>query len=156
VPGTRHSSKLCIFFVILFLSIELTDPDPEHCIKLLKLRKFGTGYGASTVPNSVADPDSGSSAFLTPGSGMGFFRISDGFQTHIFQSLVTNFWVKKLYNSVKTDKKIFLQHFKNKILFNFVKFVATKKGMTTHFFHPPLLLLFLDPGWVKIRIRDPV
>jgi hypothetical protein len=33
--------------------------------------------------------------------------------------------------------------------------------MTTHFFHPSLLLLFLvpgseiwDPGWVKIRIRD--
>jgi hypothetical protein len=34
--------------------------------------------------------------------------------------------------------------------------------MTTNFFHPSLLLLFLDPGseirdpgWVKIRIRDP-
>jgi hypothetical protein len=26
--------------------------------------------------------------------------------------------------------------------------------MTTIFFHPSLLLLFLDPGWVKIRIRD--
>jgi hypothetical protein len=26
--------------------------------------------------------------------------------------------------------------------------------MTTNFFHPSLLLLFLDPGWVKIRIRD--
>jgi hypothetical protein len=26
--------------------------------------------------------------------------------------------------------------------------------MTTNFFHPFLLLLFLDPGWVKIRIRD--
>jgi hypothetical protein len=23
-----------------------------------------------------------------------------------------------------------------------------------NFFHPSLLLLFLDPGWVKIRIRD--
>jgi hypothetical protein len=37
-----------------------------------------------------------------------------------------------------------------------VKFVATKKGMTTHFFHTSLLLRFLDqgseirdPGWVK-------
>jgi hypothetical protein len=35
--------------------------------------------------------------------------------------------------------------------------------MTTNFFHPSLLLLFLDPGseirdtgWVKIRISDPV
>jgi hypothetical protein len=26
--------------------------------------------------------------------------------------------------------------------------------MTTNFFHPSLLLMFLDPGWVKIRIRD--
>jgi hypothetical protein len=39
--------------------------------------------------------------------------------------------------------------------------MATKKGMKTNFFHPSLLLLFLDPGseiwdqgWVKIRIRD--
>jgi hypothetical protein len=42
-----------------------------------------------------------------------------------------------------------------------MKFVATKNGMTTNFFHPSLLLLFLHPGseiwdqgWVKIRIRD--
>jgi hypothetical protein len=41
-------------------------------------------------------------------------------------------------------------------------FVAIKKGTTTNFFHPSLLLLFLnpgseiwDPGWTKIRIRDP-
>jgi hypothetical protein len=36
-----------------------------------------------------------------------------------------------------------------------VKFVATKKGMTTNF-SPSLLLLFLDTGsgMVKIRIRD--
>ncbi len=58
--------------------------------------------------------------------------------------------------------KFFHQHFKNKIIFNFVKFVATKKDMTNNFFHPSLLLLFLEPGseirapgWVKIRILDP-
>ena len=28
-------------------------------------------------PNSVADPDPGSGAFLNPGSGIGFFRIPD-------------------------------------------------------------------------------
>jgi hypothetical protein len=42
--------------------------------------------------------------------------------------------------------------------------MATKKGigMTTNFFQPSLLLMFLDPGseiwnpgWIKIRIRDP-
>ena len=40
--------------------------------------------------------------------------------------------------------------------------MATKKGMTTTIFHLSLLLPFLDsgsgirdPGWVKVRIRDP-
>jgi hypothetical protein len=49
--------------------------------------------------SSVADPDPGSGAFLTPepGSGIGFSgsRNSDpGYQAHIFESLVTNFLVK--------------------------------------------------------------
>jgi hypothetical protein len=41
--------------------------------------------------------------------------------------------------------------------------MATKKDLTRNFFHPSLLLLFLDPGseirdpeWVKIGIRIPV
>jgi hypothetical protein len=41
------------------------------------------------------------------------------------------------------------------------RFVVTKNGSITHFFHLSLLLLFLDkgfdirdPGWIKIRIRD--
>ncbi len=62
---------------------------------------------------------------------------------------------------MKTDPNFFLKDFKSKIIFSFVKFEAAKKGMTLHFFHPSLLLLFLDPGseirdpgWVKIRIRD--
>jgi hypothetical protein len=58
--------------------------------------------GDVAVVTSVADPDLGSGAFLTPGSGIRnrFFpdlgsRISDpGSQTHIFESLVTIFWVK--------------------------------------------------------------
>jgi hypothetical protein len=32
-------------------------------------------------------------------------------------------------------------------------FVATKNGRTKNF-PPPLLVLFLDPGWIKIRIQD--
>jgi hypothetical protein len=41
-----------------------------------------------------------------------------------------------------------------------VKFVATTKGMTTNFFPPLSFVAVLgseirDPGWVKIRIRDP-
>ncbi len=78
---------------------------------------------------SVADPDPGSGAFLTPGSGIRnrFFpdpgsRIPDpGSQDHIFD----NFFGKKFYNSLKIDPNFFLQHFKAKIIYNFVKFVAT-------------------------------
>jgi hypothetical protein len=33
-------------------------------------------------------------------------------------------------------------------------FVATKNGMTKKIFPPPLLMLLLDPEWIKIRIRD--
>jgi hypothetical protein len=74
--------------------------------------------------------------------------------------LFDNFLGKKFYSSFKIGPNYFLQHFKNKIIFNFVKFVA-KKMVWHFFFHPYLLLLFLDPGseirdpgWVKIRIRD--
>jgi hypothetical protein len=44
----------------------------------------------------------------------------------------------------------FLQHFKNKIIFNFVKFVDTKKGITTHFFSPLSFVPVFGSG-----IRDP-
>ncbi len=47
---------------------------------------------------------------------------------------------------MKTGQNFFLQHF------NFVKFVTTKKYITKKFFHPSLLLLFLDPG---SEILDP-
>jgi hypothetical protein len=87
----------------------------------------------------IWDPESG--AFLTldpdPGSGIGFFP-DPGSRTRIlnpyFLELSDKFLGKKFYNSFKTCQKIFLQHFKNKIIFNFVKFVATKKGLTTNFF----------------------
>ena len=56
-------------------------------------------------------------------------------------------------NSLRgTGPNFFLKHFKNNIIFNFVKFVTTKKSMITNFFHLSLLLLFLDPG---SEIRDP-
>jgi hypothetical protein len=75
---------------------------------------------------------------------------------------VKTFWVKTsiILNSLKICPNFFLQHFKHKIIFNFVKFVTTKK-YDKIFFHPSLFLLCLDPGseiwdpgWVKIRIRD--
>ncbi len=51
------------------------------------------------------------------------------------------------YNSLKIDPNFFLQHFKNIIVFNFVKFVATKKG--TNFFSPLSFLAVFGSG-----IRD--
>jgi hypothetical protein len=90
-------------------------------------------------PNtSVADPDPGSGAFLTPGLGS---RIPNPY----FLELSVKFLGKKFYNSFKNGPNFFLRQFQNKIIFNFVKFVATKKGMTTNFFHPSFLRFF-DPG----------
>jgi hypothetical protein len=63
------------------------------------------------------------------------------------------FWVKS-YIILRKLAQIFSSVFQNKIIFNFVKFVATKKGMTKKFFHPFLLLLFLDPG-SEIRDKRP-
>jgi hypothetical protein len=54
--------------------------------------------------------------------------------------------------------KIFLFSSLKKLIFNFVKFVATKKGLTTNFFCTPLFCCCFwirDQEWVKIRIRDP-
>jgi hypothetical protein len=97
--------------------------------------------------------DTGSGAFLTPGPGSRirsrFFsgsRISDPrsrIPTPYFLELSNKFLGKKFYN-------FFLQHLKNKIILNFVKFVATKKGLTTNLFSPLSFLAVLGSG-----IRDP-
>ncbi len=80
----------------------------------------------------------------------GFFNANPGFLG------------KKFYNSLKICSNFFLQHFIYKIIYNFVIFVATKKGITTNFFLPLFFVPVFgsgirDPGsgWVKIRIRDP-
>jgi hypothetical protein len=82
---------------------------------------------------------------LGPGKAFSGSRIP----TPYFVELSDKFLGKKFYNSLKTGPNL---HLKNKIIYNFVKFVAKKKGLTTSFFHPSLLLLFLDPG---SEIRDP-
>jgi hypothetical protein len=80
---------------------------------------------------SVADPDPGSGAFLTldpdPGSGKGFS--GSRIPTPNFLELSDKFLLcNKFYNSLKTGPNFFLQQLKNKIISNFEKFVATKKG----------------------------
>jgi hypothetical protein len=106
--------------------------------------------------SSVNDPDPGSDGFFDPWirdpkwvfSGS---RISDpGNQTHI-RELSDNFLGKKFYNSLKIGPNFFLQHFKNKIIYNFMKLMATKRYYNNKNFHPFLLLLFLDP---RCGIRD--
>ncbi len=101
--------------------------------------------------SSVADPDPGSGAFLTPGFGIrtGFFP-DPGSQDHIFKSFLTIFLVKSFLSLWKLAKIFFLQHFKTKIIYNFVKFVATLKGMTTYFFFASLFCYCFESG-----IRDP-
>ncbi len=87
-----------------------------------------------------------------PGSGIGFSgsRIPNPY----FWELSDNFGVKSSIILWKLAQIFFLQHFKNKIIFNFVKFVAAKKIWQQIFFHTSLLLLFLDPG-SGINIPDP-
>ncbi len=78
---------------------------------------------------------------------------------------MTNFGIKKFYNSLKTGPNFFLQHFKNKIISSLVKFVATKRYDNNFFSTISFVAVFgsgirglrsgiQDPGWVKIRIRD--
>jgi hypothetical protein len=94
---------------------------------------------------SVADPDPGSGSGIPDripdwipdwvlfdpwirdlGSGIwNRFFPDPGSQDHIFKSFLTIFLKKKFYNSLKIGPNFFLQHFKAKIIYNFVKFVAT-------------------------------
>jgi hypothetical protein len=61
------------------------------------------------------------------------------------QELRDKFLGKKFYNSLKTAQ-IFVFSIKKKKILNFVKFVATKKGLTTKFFSPLSFVAVLDPG----------
>ncbi len=82
------------------------------------------------LPAVLRIRDSGSGAFLTPGSRIRkrFFpdpgsRISD--PKPIFLELSDNFLGKKFYNSLKIG--LFFSAFQNQIFFNIVKFVTAKK-----------------------------
>jgi hypothetical protein len=122
---------------------------------------------------SVADPYPGSRIrclfdpwIQDPDSGIGFFPILDSDLGSrlpdlkpIFCELNDNFLGKKFYNFLQIGPKFFLRLLKIKIIFNFVIFVATKKGRTRNFSSPFSFVAVFgseirDPGWKKIMIRD--
>ncbi len=97
---------------------------------------------------------------LDPGSGIGFFRIPD--PNPYFWELSDSFLGKKFYNSLKIGPNFFLQHFKTKIMYNFLTFVATLKEMTSNFFSPLSFVAVFGSGMGKnqdlgsgINIPDP-
>jgi hypothetical protein len=92
---------------------------------------------------------------LTPGPGSGirnrfFPDPGSRIPTPYFLELSEKFWVKSSTNSLKTGPNFFLQHLKSKIIYNFVKFGATKKYLTTNFFSPLSFVAVFGSG-----IRDP-
>jgi hypothetical protein len=88
-----------------------------------------------------------------------FFRIPDlGSQIHIFESLVTICWVKSAMILGELLQIFVIYLFKNKIIFNLVIFYSwPQRRYDNNFFLPPLFCGcgIRDPGWIKIRIRDP-
>jgi hypothetical protein len=67
---------------------------------------------------------------------------------------------KNFNNSWKIGLNFFLQHIKNKIIFSFVKFVATKNGLTKKFFSPLSFVAVFgseirDPGSGMGKNQDP-
>jgi hypothetical protein len=67
---------------------------------------------------------------------------------------MTTFWVESSIILCELPKN-FPHQLKINIIYNFVIFVATRIGRTTNFFHPSLLLLFLDPGSGMDKNQDP-
>jgi hypothetical protein len=62
---------------------------------LVHIFKFSQKVLSGIVSILTCVPDPGSDAFLTPGSRIGFSRISDpGSQTYMFESIVTCLWLK--------------------------------------------------------------
>ncbi len=101
-------------------------------------------------------PDPGSGAFLTPGSGIRNRFFPDPVsQSHIFESLVTIFWVKSSILLWKLAQIFCLQHFETKIIFNLWNlWLFSPLSFVAVFLDPGTEIR--DPGWVKSGsgIRD--
>ncbi len=120
---------------------KMLDPNP-HFATLLAVLRF-----------RIRDPVPFWHLDLDPGSGKGFFPdLGSRIPTPYFLELIAKFLGKKFYNSLKAGPNFFLQHLKNKIISNFVKFGATKKGLTTNFFSPLSFVAVFGSG---IRDKHP-
>ena len=107
----------------------------------------------------IRDVYPGSQILIFTHSGSRIPDLGSRIPTPYFLELSNKFLGKKFYNSLKIGPNFFLQHLTNKIIFNFVKFVATKKlkKVWQQFFFTPFFCCCFwirDPEWVKIRIRD--
>ncbi len=73
-----------------------------------------------------------------PGTGISLWIPDLGSQipNQYFWELSDNSLGKIFYNSLKISPNFFLQHLKNTIIFNFGKFMASKRVITTNFFTP--------------------
>ncbi len=102
-----------------------------------------------TLITSVADPDPGSGPFLTPGSGIrNRFFPYPGYQTHIFEGLVTIFWVKSSTILWKLAQ-IFSSAFQKLNNLQFCEICDYKKRYGNKFFSTPLFCSCFE-------IRDPI
>jgi len=85
---------------------------------------------------------------LTPGSGIGFFRVPElGSPTHILESLVTIFWVKKSKQFSVNWQKFFSVPVQKLNNFLFCEVCGYKNGKTTNFLPPFLFVAAV--GWIK-------
>jgi hypothetical protein len=137
----------------------------EYMINCFNRRQVNITPFTAVLRIRIRDPGSG--AFLTPGSGIGFFRIPDlgsRIPNPYFWELIDNFLGKKFHNSLKIGPNFFLQHIKLKYvqfceICGYIKSNGNKFFFTPHFccyfwIRDPRSVIW-DPGWVKIRIRDP-
>ncbi len=114
----------------------MLDPDP-HQIEKLDPYPHHWRYQCSVSVVFDQCCGSGPCAFLTPGpgSGIGFFRISDpGSKTHIIESLVTNFWIKSSLILWNNWPKFFSSAFKKLNNFQFCEICSHTKKISPLFF----------------------
>ncbi len=125
------------------LALVIHSPYEIYYTRVHKNHRQCCGSGSGIRDRVLFDPWIRDPEYVFSGS-----RISDpGSQDHIFKSFLTIFLVKSSIVLWKLAQILFLQHFKAKIIYNFVKSLATKRYENYFFFTS----LFCCCFW----IRDP-